>query len=309
MMTMSPPNDALLDAETRDRLHYATGVLLDAGDFTAEQTYHRGRLTRALAYLHGVGTVAGLHVSHHEGTEPEHEELRVSAGLALDPFGRLVEVPTDACLKLDRWYWQEPLELADFGVFTPAEYRLSPDAAGYPPTGVVADLFLRFHQCERGKTPAFAAGPFDAMDAVVASRIRDGYELRLVPRSTAYPPPEVPKSPFPDPVDEPDPVQRRLKLRQAIFSAWRGSREQELAKLWSDTFIPASLLTDPTQPDLKMRDPAWVFLARVVIGATDVEDVRGTEVRPTRQGAVYVDNDLRPFSLSTAALARWMGVF
>ncbi len=306
---MAPPNDALLDAETRDRLHYDTGVLLDAGDFTAEQTYHRGRLARTLAYLHGIGTVAGLKVSHHTGGTPEDEEIRVAAGLALDPFGRLVEVPSLACLKLDRWYWQAPLAFSDFGVFTPAEYRLSPGAAGFPTTGVVADLFLRFLQCERGKTPAFASGPFDAMDAVVASRIRDGYELRLVPRSTAYPPPAAPTSPFPSPVEEPDEAQRTARLREALFDAWRGSREQELAKLWSDTFIPASLLTDPSQPDLKMRDPAWVFLARVVIGATSVEDVRGTEVRPTRQGTVYVDNDLRPFSLSPAALARWMGVF
>ena len=56
---MTAANDALIDAETRDRLYYAMGVLLDATDFDAEQAYHRGRLARALSYLHGMGTAAG----------------------------------------------------------------------------------------------------------------------------------------------------------------------------------------------------------------------------------------------------------
>jgi hypothetical protein len=51
--------DALEAAERPDRPFYATGVLLDAEDFLDEQTYHRGRLARALAYLHGTGTIAG----------------------------------------------------------------------------------------------------------------------------------------------------------------------------------------------------------------------------------------------------------
>lgn len=304
---MASPNDALLDAETRDRLRYEFGVLLDAADFSAEQAYHRGRLARALAYLHGFGTVAGLEVKHQPGP-PAQEELQVGAGLAVDAFGRLVEVPADACIKLDRWFWQEAFAPSDLGVFAPAQYRVSPGAVGLPPSGVVADLFLRFLPSERGKTPAFATGPFDATDAVVASRTRDSHELRLVPRTVAAPPPDVPRNPFPSPVEESDPTQRRAKLRQTIFASWRGSREHELAKLWSDSFIPVSLRTDSTQGDLKMRDPAWLFLARVVIGATSVPETRGTEVRPTRQGSVFIDNDLRPFCLSTTALARWMGV-
>ena len=143
----------------------------------------------------------------------------------------------------------------------------------------------------------------------MAARLRDDYELRLVPRTAAYPPPVVPASPFPDPTEEADPAERRKLLRQAIFNSWRGSREHELAQLWSDTFIPAELLKDETQSDKRMRDPAWVFLARVVIGATTTEVTQGTQQRYTLQGGVYIDNDSRPFSLSTAALARWMGVF
>ena len=47
-----------------DRVYYATGTLLDARDFLDEQTYHRGRLARAMQYLHGSGTVSGLRVEY-----------------------------------------------------------------------------------------------------------------------------------------------------------------------------------------------------------------------------------------------------
>jgi hypothetical protein len=308
-------NDALIDAETRERLYYAMGVLLDATDFDAEQAYHRGRLARALAYLHGMGTAAGLKAGHKPPATPqtpETEEITVDAGLAVDHFGRLIEVPNDACLKLDRWYWQDGLQLSDFGVFNSADFGLTPGTVGAPATGVVADLFLRFRGCQRGKTPAFAVGPFDATDAVVPSRLRDEYELKLVPRPGGTPPPAVPKdTTFPDD-SQANLGTRRASLRAAIFDAWRGSRAEELAKLWTSTFIPVSLLVDENEVDHHVRDPAWVFLARAVIGTSPGTDTRnkpggGTLERPKRSGVVLVDNDSRPFSLTTAAVARWIG--
>jgi hypothetical protein len=304
-------NDALIDAETRDRLYYAMGVLLDANDFDAEQAYHRGRLARALAYLHGFGTAAGLKAGYKPPTPtPDAEEITVDAGLAVDPFGRLVEVPNDACLKLDRWYWQDGISDDQFGVIDSAHFNLSPGTVGAPANGVVADLFLRFRNCQRGKTPAFAVGPFDATDAVVPSRLRDDYELRLVPRAT-NPPAVPPSDAFPD-TTEPNLATRRAALRAAVFDAWRGSRAEELAQLWASTFIPSSLLEDQNEVDHRMRDPAWVFLARVVIGTQAGFDTRpmpggGALTRPKRSGVVLVDNDSRPFSLTAAALARWIG--
>ena len=52
---------------------------------------------------------------------------------------------------------------------------------------VVADVFLAFHPCPRGYTPAFATGPFDALDASQPSRVRDAYELSLVLRTESDP--------------------------------------------------------------------------------------------------------------------------
>src|SRR5215212_6233762 len=76
-----------------DRVVYALGVLLDAQDFKDEQLYHRGRLARALAYLHGHGTVAGLAVRWDKpllpGDDPQfpqgrEEEIVLKPGLAID---------------------------------------------------------------------------------------------------------------------------------------------------------------------------------------------------------------------------------
>lgn len=174
-----------------ERLHYATGELLGADDFRDEQTYHRRQLARALLSLHGSGTIAGLRVvAQHQpgaGGAPDEVELRVEPGLALDRIGRLIEVPRAACLRLRRWFefgaGREPGgEELDRSRLR-AAWRADP---GNPAGGaIVADVLLAFHPCERGYTPAFASGPFDALDASQPARVRDAYELTLAPRGEA----------------------------------------------------------------------------------------------------------------------------
>src|SRR5258708_794373 len=107
------PDPLAQKPELPDRLFYATGILLDAEDFRAEQLYHRGRLSRALAYLHGGGTVAGLRVDWIKPLNPgedaafpkgRDEEIVVNPGIAIDRLGRVIEVPTSGCIRLMRWY-------------------------------------------------------------------------------------------------------------------------------------------------------------------------------------------------------------
>src|SRR5438105_2786296 len=90
--------------DSRDRLAFATGQMLSADDFQAEQGYHRGRLARALASLHGSGTVAGLRVAHVAPTPTVEEQLQVQPGIAIDRLGRLIELPRAACLRLNVWW-------------------------------------------------------------------------------------------------------------------------------------------------------------------------------------------------------------
>src|SRR5438309_11616785 len=157
-----------------------------------------------MAYLQGSGTVAVLHVLY-KGPVGPGEEIEVTAGMAVDHCGRIIEVPRQACIHLDRWFKaQQPGDLVQgFHV-----------AAG----GVIADVFIRFVPCERGNTPAFASGPFDATDATSPSRIRDGYQLDLVIRKEGTP--GLPQNPWPDLASIPAIADRRAALLNAIFAGW-----------------------------------------------------------------------------------------
>jgi hypothetical protein len=302
---MSTPKDPLLENEATERTYYATGVLLDTNDFIAEQTYHRGRLARALSTLHGVGTAAGLFVVHEEHLNKVQEgEIAVQPGLAVDPLGRMVEVPTLSCIRVKRWYeGHAPDRLIRR---TQDNFNMGTFTGTLPEQGVVADLFLRFRVYERGWTPALASGLYDATDAVSPARLRDGYELRLVPRIESTPP-HVPTLPWPGPTDSnPWPAGGNIAaLKDAIFKSWYPSRQALLDRLWGSDFLPEELRFDKDQPEGKVADPAWVFLARVVIG---VEGHTDTGNRHVRTGAVAINNEIRPFAVTVAALARWLGI-
>ena len=68
MSILALESDPLMQLLPAERPAYATGMLLDAQDFADEQAYHRGRLARALLFLAGSGTLAGLAVSHQPTT-------------------------------------------------------------------------------------------------------------------------------------------------------------------------------------------------------------------------------------------------
>ena len=278
-----------------DRVSYATGTLLDAEDFSAEQNYHRGRLARALAYLHGSGTVAGLKVNYEPPAETGsaadlREELVVEPGVGLDRLGRIIEVPRAACIRLAPWYaGQDPdkLRQAFFeGVEIPAHQENGAEVAAHNVNGVVADIFVRFAVCERGKTPAFAAGPFDALDAVQPSRLRDGYKLKLFPRTER--PLPVPEQIWPT---------DRAAVQRQIFEVWRrATARDEQNRL------------EPLREHLAGQDTTYVFLARVILPTNNLDelDEAGRPVRTVER--VEIINEMRPFVYSAAALARIAGL-
>ncbi len=279
---------ASLPGAAPERLNYATGMLLDAEDFQAEQDYHRGRLARALAYAVGYGTLAGLVVSHEParpasgGEAAVEERLMVSPGLALDRLGRLIEVPREACLPLARWYAAQPaaeLGQAWFG---------AGGAWSGAPAGVVLDVFVRFITCPRGKTPVFASTALDSFDSLAAARLRDSFEIQVMPRQEA----ELPRPAVPWAGVTPGDA---TSLRQAIFAAWhQGSGDGQAGAL------------EPLPEHLPKQDTSALFLARVLVPA----DAGPPGQRPPRRMAepVQVRNDLRPFLLSSAALARWLNI-
>jgi hypothetical protein len=287
--------DPLVSSKARaDRLHYATGELLGADDFRDEQTYHRRQLARALLHLQGSGTIAGLRVEHvhrprSDGTD--EVELQVQPGLALDHAGRLVEVPRPACLRLRAWYefiaarapLARELDARDLRVAWRA-------GAGGPPAGaVVADVFLSFHPCPRGYTPAFASGPFDALDASQPSRVRDAYELSLVPRTEAGDNPPEPGDPWAA-IAGGTPAARLASAERMSLDMWRQVSE-----------------TAPENP--AGVDPTAVLLARLRLPAQENPQV---DEAPTPDWSAatwtpaerHLDNTVRRVLLPPAALLR-----
>jgi len=169
---------------------YATGVLLNAQHLDADQPDNHRWFARALAYLHGSGTLAGLEVTLEKATGGRGERLVVKPGIALDRLGRIIEVPRAAPLPLDRWF---------------AEQSDAHLIGGFKPSlqGVVADVFVRLVLGEPAQTP----GP--------------AYEVKLYLRQEPDPPPLPPPT---WPVFMRTDGARR-DLQDAIFAAWAAWHE------------------------------------------------------------------------------------
>jgi len=299
---MSTRQDSLDQPTVPDRVFYELGVMLDKDDFNAEQTYHRGRLARALSFLHGSGTAAGLLVSipPPEGGGPTTpasvaaEEVHVAAGIAVDSVGRLIEVPTERCVRLKNWLDAQaaggaPGATPDaVDAFSRVRQAFHPTTLGGTTGSIVIDVLLRFAACDRGKTPAFATGPFDALDAVQPARIRDAFELQLVPRTETSVP--TPVRPWPDLSGVAVPA-RAAVLHAAIFAAWDASLPREPP---TDLMVPRWL--DPH------GEQHWLFLARLSVPATAPTGTTDLPARITDQ-PVVVDNESRSFIYTAAALA------
>jgi hypothetical protein len=294
--------DPLVAQPRADRLSYATGMLLDAQDFSDEQTYHRGRLARALAFLAGSGTLAGLEVRHVPGTATQVEEIRVEPGVAVDRVGRLIEVPRAACLRLPRWF-DATRDADDGDTLRRAAYedldrfvsrRMTDEAMVLPARAVVADVFLRFAACPRGLTPSFAHGPFDALNAVSTSRLRDAWELLMLPRAgldDSYS--GLPLPPAAAVLSDPNTTaaDRRDALQDAILHGWEGSGHAG----GSGGLAPA-----PEQPPT--LDPSAIFLARVFLPVDAATPPARTADAP------LVDNWARHFLPAAALVAQAAGL-
>jgi hypothetical protein len=312
-MSNSLPLPDPLEASLRpDRVHYDTGVLLDAEDFVDEQTYHRTRLARALAYLHGSGTVVGLGVSPPQrlGSGPAPDwEVHVQPGLALDRYGRLIEVPERPwCLRINRW-WNALADAAN------AEGR-SALAAAFRGGAATVDVFLLHQACPRGITPSFAEGAMDATDATVPHRVRDGFRIVLAPRDVdPTDAATLPGPRFAAPVGA-DPASRLQALKQLLLGGFDGSLARPGERALPALGEPAlsyrretPLVLPPAAAGLAAErlSPAAVFLARLRIPATD----NGPGNPPTpdffAMGAAQVDNLSRSFVYPTDALALALG--
>jgi hypothetical protein len=303
---MNDAEDPLLEFRSPDRVHYATGQLLGAKDFSLEQTYHRSQLARALMFLHGSGTIAGLKVTaiFQPGAQPE-VELEVHPGLALDGAGRLVDVPVKCCLRLRRWYEfiaarKASSEEDDLTDLVQAWHAEPPG----PDTGaVLVDVFLAFHPCNGGFTPAFASGPFDALDAYQPSRVRDAFELSLVLRKET---------------EDANTGDGLKKLTAAENDFWKGvtiaDLNDRIFAAWERLQIPRMDAPDGSLLHPDGVDPTAIQLARLHLPAprpanalTAPEPDWGAGAWPAANPTANIDNGVRQFVVPPAALRRLAG--
>jgi hypothetical protein len=278
--------DPLTGDYVPERVNYATGVMLQADDFQAEQTYHRGRLAQMMRHLMGFGTLAGLKVLAPPPPPPEKNlfEIRVQPGIAVDRYGRLIEIQTPQCIDISRWFAAQPQ--SRLRISTHNKPRTTLDKA------VVADIFLSTHGCGRGKTPSFATGPFDALDALVAARVAENPRLELVLRSEGNPDPDRPASAGPQPADIPKPqnfwpkanADAKVQL-DAVMGCW----DHGVADSANENL-------KPLVEHVPGREYSALLLARIAIPVTAEIDGQGnvtTKFDPTKQP--LVDNSIRPF--------------
>ena len=265
------------------------------------QDYHRGRLARALRYTNGWGTLAGLEVTYEPAIPPSagddgrEERIVISPGLAIDRLGRLIEVEFPLCLRTGIWYRQQRGDLLHRSFAAAAvAWTDPPGGVEAAPAGVVADIFIRFAVCENGKTPAFASGAFDTIDTVTAERLRDGYQTELILRTEDTPP--LPESVWTG-IDGGTRAERTAQVRERIFDAWREtSRDDDL-----DGPVP---LAD----HVTGQDTTSLFLARLVFPATEVGAGSAPDRIEGTGGHIAINNALRPFVITSNALALILGV-
>ena len=254
--------------------------MLGVEDFQAEQTYHRGRLARVLGVALGTGTLSGLNVTLSTPAAAKDVEVQVTAGIAIDRAGRVIEVPYMVCLPLDQF-------LTNRSQNAPQDL-INAFKAG----AIVADVFLSFVACGRGKAPSFATmDDYDATDAFVANRVLDSFAVLLVPRVEATPrlpqdawagvgPLRAPGSKTVNPTAD--------MLKQHILDADLGA-----------AFPPVEYPSDPK------FDRTAVFLARVSITATQASD----GAMPVWDlSKIDINNLSRLFLYPGALVARWAGL-
>jgi hypothetical protein len=290
-----------------ERLHYAAGVLLDTADFEDEQTYHRAQLGRALTALFGFGTLAGLRVSHKVAAVQGDNttcsvEVQVKPGLALDRLGRLVEVRREQCLKVEDWLASRDATGETVEPTRTAELKAAVvGAAGA--RRLLLDVWLRYLPCAHGRTPAFAAGPFNATDYTVPSRLADGFEISFdlaADRTGAT----SPVNGLP-PLDE--------KLAEVQASASDAARRQARVAWSVDSVLDHAWAASGNSAPNQLaklaehrNEAAWasVLLARVDLPVTDDAFPRVAAQSRVDATTPLVDNSLRPIVFIPTA---WRG--
>lgn len=172
---MSTFQTTVLQQKTLDpskRVRYSTGLVLGVDEFRQEQTYFMERDRRANRSLHGYGTVSGLRVFTR--SQDGRLEVVVTPGMAVDPHGRTICIPTAQCADVNAWLAEQTDQLLP--------------EIGSPPVTLEAALVLCYQECETDYVPIPGDPCRSEDDSKAASRIADDFRLTLIPDLPGSPP-------------------------------------------------------------------------------------------------------------------------
>ncbi len=167
----SPPDPSL-------HVNYTKGMILGVDDFTQEFAYLAGRSQRIVREFAGYGTTCGLAVTVED--TPDGPRIRISAGSAATPSGKLVCVSTDQCGIINQWLAKAETETALRRHWAGGSPPVSPPVS--PPSGPVnvsIYVALCYDDCMTLPVP-IPGEPCRSEESQMAdSRIADDYSLSL----------------------------------------------------------------------------------------------------------------------------------
>jgi hypothetical protein len=321
-----------LRADPSKRVNYTLGLVLGVDEFQQDQLYHAAGRRWHNRLLHGYGTVWGLKVEAPQAGD-QQPEIRVGAGVAVDPCGREICVPDTMCVKLGPWLTRHKASLQQiYGDAAPQGLSI--------PVAVV----LCHRECPDDAVPVPGEPCRSQEDAMQPSRIRETFELRLALRDDApwgSPPPENTTGLHTFRVSQPEEevVREFGKLLQRVKVTEFGEGEEDLyAAVRALEDYLSGVALSPPQGTGPIAIPAsrsaeilreafriWVTEVRPAIRDQEHEgDACGTsaggeccvylasvDVPVTTQWAprdetVDVDETERPYLLHTRLLQEWL---
>jgi hypothetical protein len=293
--------------DTLKRVRYSAGLVLGVDEFEQEQAYFMARDRLHQRALHGYGTVNGLDVSLRDAAGSP--EIVVAPGLAVDPHGRSICVPAAQCAKINEWLDRN-------------RERIDGELAS-PPDSLEVHVLLCFRECKTDEVPV-PGGPCRSDEETrTASRIRDHFELHL---STKRPPQAEEMG-----VQRLGRLLRRVRVSAvepaATLEALLEALQNDSAAASPPDDAPIYLHPDSAPEILAALQRTWVTRLRTdylrpeecgsaaegddcVLLATlrfDIQEIGGRlQVVAGGDGDVEIDEDERPFLLTTRVLQEWL---
>ena len=155
--TETPCSATLTSSPSPDkRVRYGLGMLLGVADFEQEQAWFLEQDRSHARTLHGCGVVGGL------GVAVTGTALKVAPGMAIDGFGRVINVCGDQCADLNAW------------LLVPEHHKLI-GAPGAKTLHVV----LRYCECATDLQPIPGQPCRTANESMSATRITASFSLDL----------------------------------------------------------------------------------------------------------------------------------